>query len=193
MIGLGATRPTDFNLTQPDPTWPNLINPFLRYRSFMNEGDRLVDLLQRAHDGDAWHGPSVMAALEGVDATAARARPIAAGHTIWETVFHIIAWRHEVERRVGGKAPTLPEEGDWPPVPEHDAEWARVFKRLDASHRSLVAAVEGLADADLERVVGEEGREAGLGTGVTVAVMLHGIVAHDIYHAGQISLLKKAG
>ncbi len=61
---------------------------------------------------------------------------------------------------------------------------------LHASHRSLVAAVTRLSDADLERQVGEE-REAGLGSGVTVALMLHGIVAHDIYHAGQIALLRK--
>lgn len=157
----------------------------------MNERDRITDLLQRAHNGDAWHGPSVMAALDGVDSGAARARPIAAGHTIWETALHIIAWRHEVERRVGGKAPTLPEEGDWPAVPDDDAEWARVSAHLAASHRSLVAAVERLTEADLERPVGE-GREAGLGSGVSVAVMLHGIVAHDVYHAGQIALLRKA-
>ena len=88
--------------------------------------------------------------------------------------------------------PTLPEQGDWPPVPTDDAEWARVLEHLDASHRSLVAAVGRLADADLERPVGEEGRQAGLGTGVTVAVMLHGAIAHDVYHAGQIALLRKA-
>jgi uncharacterized damage-inducible protein DinB len=158
----------------------------------MSEVHRLLDLLQRAHNGDAWHGPSVTAALDGVDAAAARARPIAAGHTIWETALHIIAWRHEVERRAGGKAPTLPEEGDWPAVPDDDAECARVFERLDASHRSLIAAVKRLADADLDRQVGEEGGQAGQGTGVSMAVMLHGIVAHDVYHAGQIALLRKA-
>jgi uncharacterized damage-inducible protein DinB len=157
----------------------------------MREVDRLVDLLQRAHDGDAWHGPSVAAALDGVDAVVARARPIASAHTIWETALHILAWRREVEQRLGGKAPTLPEHGDWPVVPSDDGEWARVIEDLHASHRALVAEVKRLADADLERPVGE-GREAGLGSGVTVAVMLHGIIAHDIYHAGQIALLRRA-
>ena len=158
----------------------------------MREVDRIVDLLQRAHDGDAWHGPSVVAALDGVTAVAARARPIASGHTIWETALHIIAWRREVEQRLGGKAPTLPDRGDWPQVPADDGEWAQVAEGLHATHESLVAAVKRLAEADLERPVGE-GREAGLGSGVSVAVMLHGIVAHDVYHAGQIALLKKAG
>ena len=86
----------------------------------MSEVYRLLDLLQRTHDGDAWHGPSVVAVLDGVDAAAARARPIAAGHTIWETALHILAWRREVEQRIGGKAPTLPECGDWPPMPADD-------------------------------------------------------------------------
>ena len=158
----------------------------------MSEVHRLLDLLQRAHDGDAWHGPSVMAALDAVSASAARARPIAAGHTIWETALHIIGWRHEVEQRLAGKVPTLPEQGDWPPVPNDDTEWEHVIEHLHASHRSLVAAVRRLGGADLERPVGEEGREPGLGTGVTVAVTLHGIIAHDIYHAGQIALLRKA-
>ena len=99
-----------------------------------------------------------MAALDGVDAAAARARPIAAGHTIWETALHIIAWRHEVEQRLGGKAPTLPEDGDWPPVPAGDGEWVRVIENLHASHRSLVAAVKRLAEADLERPVGRVAR-----------------------------------
>jgi uncharacterized damage-inducible protein DinB len=157
----------------------------------MSEVYRLLDLLRRAHDGDAWHGPSVVAVLDGVDAAAARARPIAAGHTIWETALHILAWRREVEQRIGGKAPTLPECGDWPPMPADDAEWDRLVEDLHASHRWLVAAVKRLTEADLERLVGE-GREAGLGSGISVAVMLHGIVAHDVYHAGQIALLRKA-
>jgi uncharacterized damage-inducible protein DinB len=163
----------------------------LRYRLLVSEVDRIIDLLQRAHDGDAWHGPSVLAGLAGVNAVAARARPIAAGHTIWEIALHILAWRREVEQRLGGKAPTQPERGDWPLVPVDDGEWGRVVEDLHASHRSLVAAVTRLAEADLERPVGE-GREAGLGTGVSVAVMLHGIVAHDVYHAGQIALLRRA-
>ena len=158
----------------------------------MSEVLRIVDLLRRAHDGDAWHGPSVMSVLENVDARVARRRPITAAHSIWETSLHIIAWRHEVEQRVGGKAPTLPGEGDWPGVPDDDRAWDDVARRLHASHRTLVESVRRLTEADLERQVGEE-REAGLGSGVTVALMLHGIVAHDVYHAGQIALLRKGG
>ena len=157
----------------------------------MLERARIVDLLRRVHNGDAWHGPSVMDAVAGIRAPQARARPIPEAHSIWETTLHMIAWRDEVRERLRGKPPTLPEAGDWPPVPDDDGKWDEVATLLDVSHRLLVVAVESLSNADLERKVGPS-REAGLGTGVTYAVMLHGIVHHDAYHAGQISLLKKA-
>lgn len=157
----------------------------------MSERARIVDLLCRVHNGDAWHGPSLMDALAGVTAAQARARPIPAAHSIWETALHIIAWRHEVRERLRGKKPALPEPGDWPLVPDDDGKWAEVATLMDVSHRLLVVAVESLSDTDLERKVGPS-RQAGLGTGVTVAVMLHGVAQHDAYHAGQISLLKKA-
>lgn len=153
---------------------------------------RLVEMLRRVHDGDAWHGPSVMAALEGVTAAEAIVRPIAGAHTIWEIVLHMVAWRREVTRRLGGKAPTLPEEGDWPEALGHDeTHWTHARLALQQSHDALVAAVEALEDADLDREVGDT-REPGVGAGVTIGVMLHGIVQHDCYHAGQLSLLRKA-
>jgi uncharacterized damage-inducible protein DinB len=157
----------------------------------MSERSRLVDLMRRVHDGDAWHGPSVMTSIDGVDAAAARRRPIAAGHTIWEIALHIVGWRQEVTARLSGKAPTLPEIGDWPSVPDDDRWWPEVGELLESSHRALVAAVEVLADADLERPVGD-GREEAVGAGVSVAMMLHGVVHHDAYHAGQIGVLRKA-
>lgn len=157
----------------------------------MSERARIVDLLRRVHNGDAWHGPSVMDALEGITAAQARARPIPAAHSIWETALHVIAWRDEVRERLRGKTPTLPEAGDWPAVPDDDAKWKEVATLMDVSHRLLVVAVESLSEATLGRKVGPS-REAGLGTGVSYAVMLHGIVQHDAYHAGQISLLRKA-
>jgi uncharacterized damage-inducible protein DinB len=156
----------------------------------MSERERLVDLLRRVHDGDAWHGPSVMAALEGVDAAAARARPVAGAHSIWELALHIVAWRHEVEQRLAGKVPGLPAEGDWPPVPDVDEGWGGTAGLLEASHESIVSAVHALGDDAFDREVGDE-RQPGLGARVTNAVMLHGLVHHDAYHAGQITILKK--
>jgi uncharacterized damage-inducible protein DinB len=157
----------------------------------VTEIERLIEVLRRVHDGDAWHGPSVKDALEGVDAATARARPIGQAHSIWEIALHIDAWRREVTARLQGKPPSLPQVGDWPAVPAADEAWDGIGADLDSSHAALVAAVRQLSPDQLEARVGDD-REPGLGVGVTVAVMLHGIVQHDAYHAGQIALLKRA-
>jgi len=103
----------------------------------MTETDRIVEQLQRAYDGDAWHGPSVRSALEGVDSRMATARPLAAGHTICEIVLHLTSWTREVARRVRTGVAREPELGDWPSqVPAGEAEWTDIVARLDAATRA---------------------------------------------------------
>jgi uncharacterized damage-inducible protein DinB len=156
----------------------------------MSERERLLDMMRRLHAGDAWHGPSVKEALAGVDQHRAAARPIAGGHTIWEIALHVAAWRNEVGARIGGKRPGMPEQGDWQTVTDTGAEaWQRTLDALDASHDALASVVRSLSDADLDRSLGTDVTPAG---GSTIGLTLHGIVQHDAYHAGQISLLKKS-
>jgi uncharacterized damage-inducible protein DinB len=156
----------------------------------MSERERLLDMMRRLHAGDAWHGPSVKEALAGVDHHRAAARPIAGGHTIWEIALHVAAWRNEVGARIGGKRPGMPEQGDWQTVTDTSAEaWQRTLDALDASHNALASVVRNLSDADLDRSLGTDVNPAG---GSTTGLTLHGIVQHDAYHAGQISLLKKS-
>jgi uncharacterized damage-inducible protein DinB len=157
----------------------------------MTERERVLDMLARMHDGDAWHGPSVMASLEGIDAARASAHPLSGTHSIWEIARHVIAWRREVAARLRGKEPTTPADGDWPAAGADDDAWAGTKEALEASHRDLVGAVSALSDAALEQAVGPS-RDAAVGAGVSVAIMLHGIVQHDAYHAGQMSMLAKA-
>ncbi|HEY8105702.1 MAG TPA: DinB family protein [Gemmatimonadales bacterium] len=157
----------------------------------MSEIDRIADELTRDQQGEPWHGPSARQVLGGVTASAAAARPIAGGHSIWELVLHIIAWRNEVARRVEGGEPAEPAEGDWPPVAETtDAAWARTLTRLEGSHRGLTAALGKLAEARLDERVGQ--RDRSVGSGVTYYVTLHGVAQHDAYHLGQVSVLKRA-
>ena len=158
----------------------------------MTELDRLIDLMERVHGGDAWHGPSVLGALEGVTASMAAARPAEGAHSIWEIVAHLTGWRREVARRAGGANARDPVEGDWPVVPDPtDGNWSATLERLQQSHAELVAAVRALKPDQLERHVGDD-RDPALGTGTSLYVTLHGLVHHDAYHAGQISLLKRA-
>jgi uncharacterized damage-inducible protein DinB len=156
-----------------------------------SEADRLIDQFRRAHDGDPWHGSPVRAILDGVTPAQAAARPIAEAHSIWELVLHMAGWRNEVARRATGQPAAEPEAGDYPRVGDPSAaRWRAALEALDAAHRNLVAVTRKIDDAQMLRPTSDP-RNRPLGTGVTYYEMLHGIVQHDAYHAGQIALLKK--
>jgi len=158
----------------------------------MHETTRIIDQLRRAYDGDAWYGPSVRAALEGVDARMATARPFPSAHTICELVLHLTSWTREITRRLRDDVARDPELGDWPVAPALDeAEWSRLLSALDSANAELVDAVAAMRDDRLMDVIGDS-RDRALGSGVSRYVTLHGLVQHHVYHAGQISLLKKA-
>jgi uncharacterized damage-inducible protein DinB len=154
---------------------------------------RIADQLRRLHEGDAWHGPSILEALDGVTAEQATRRAVANAHTIYELTHHITAWVNEVTERVNGRAPTMPDDGDFPaPVDAlSDEEWRDTRARLDAAHARLVEAILAFDPERLPARVGAE-RDAPAGTGVSFYGMLHGLIQHDAYHAGQLMLLKRA-
>jgi len=136
-------------------------------------------------DGDAWHGPAVMEILKGVTAQQAAAKPIANAHSIWELVLHMTTWSGVVVRRLRGEAVEPTDAEDYPPVQDKsEAAWQRAVESLGRGHEALLTAVENLSESGLADVVP--------GKPYTVEFMLHGVVQHDLYHAGQIALLKKA-
>jgi uncharacterized damage-inducible protein DinB len=158
----------------------------------LSQSEFFVDQLKRAHAGDPWHGSSRAALLADVTADEARRRPAPSVHSIWELVLHMTAWTREVTRRLQGRNAAEPEMGDWPalpPVPD-DAAWQAALSALDAAHVALRDTVRGLDAARLAERVGDE-RNAALGTGVTVAQTINGLVQHDAYHSGQIAVVKK--
>jgi hypothetical protein len=155
------------------------------------EFDALIDELRRAFDGDPWHGPSVMAALDGVDARAASVRAAPEVHTIHELVLHLAAWAGEVAQRQRGRQAREPEAGDWPvPAGEDERAWQAALTTLRSAHAEALAAVESLGADRLHEVV-DDRRNAALGTGGSFAFTAHGLAQHYAYHGGQISLLKK--
>ena len=157
----------------------------------MSETARLVDQLRAEHAGDPWHGSSVTAILQGVTAAQAAARTVPHVHTVWQLVLHITAWKNEVRRRLGGAPAGDPEEGDWPEVGAATPErWRDALRRLDAAHAALVSAVQELPESALFEPTNET-RNRAAGTGVTKYALLHGLIQHDAYHAGQIALLVK--
>jgi uncharacterized damage-inducible protein DinB len=151
----------------------------------LGEIERIVDQLQRAFDGRAWHGAPVMALLAEVDAGQAAARPLKERHTIWELVLHINAWRDKVRRVLGGEEmESLQEEEDWPPVVDKGEEaWAKAIEELKRVHGVLIETVSGFSENRLDETIP--------GTSYSFYNMLHGLVQHDLYHAGQIAILRK--
>ena len=153
----------------------------------MTEIERIVDQLARAYEGNAWHGPSVREALEGVTAEQAHTRPLQNAHSIWELAHHIAVWENAVRRRLAGDRAqiALASPEDWPPVGDQsEAAWEQAKAALDRGHRALCDAIARVPESRLDEPILE-----GMST---VYVTLHGIIQHDLYHAGQISMLKKA-
>jgi uncharacterized damage-inducible protein DinB len=158
----------------------------------VNEIARIVDQLEREHGGDPWHGSPLAAILEGISHTQAAAKPIAGGHSIWELVLHIAAWKNEVRHRLSGVVAGEPREGDWPevgdPTPGH---WVQARERLELAHRLLVSAVKDFPEPKLFTPTNDK-RHQNPGLSQTYYELLHGLVQHDVYHSGQIAILKKA-
>ena len=146
----------------------------------------LAECLDRSVSGDAWHGPSLQAVLADITPEEAQSRPIRGAHTILEIVLHTAAWLQEIDARVQGRPPSLPEPGDWPA----EAAWPAVRDRLDGAYRSLRTHLAAFPEARLAEMVGPA-RDAPLGSGVTFGVMLVGLMEHNAYHGGQLSLLKR--
>ncbi len=151
----------------------------------MTESQRIAEQLKLAFEGPAWHGPAVMQILAGVTAEGAAQKPLRAAHSIWEIVLHIAVWEDVARRRTLGEKAEPTDEEDWPAVADpSEVAWKTALQALEAGHRRLRATVEALEEARLSQEV--------TGRGYSLYVMLHGVVQHDLYHAGQIAILKKA-
>jgi uncharacterized damage-inducible protein DinB len=151
----------------------------------MSESARIADQLRRAHEGKAWHGPSLSELLSGVSAAQAIVRPKAGVHNIWELVAHIIAWERVGIRRLAGEAVhTIADEVDFPTIIQADSgRWQQTLDELASLNRELIDAILRLDDSQLAAHVP--------GQKVSVYGTLHGIIQHNLYHAGQIAILKK--
>jgi uncharacterized damage-inducible protein DinB len=152
----------------------------------VNETGRIADQLKRAYEGPAWSGPSLLEVIQDVTAAEAAARPIPNAHSIWEIVHHIRAWEDVVTRRLRGE-PVREYSGaeDWPPVMETaEAAWRAALDQLKSSNHTLRETMNGFEQMRLSNLVP--------GADYSFYVLMQGAVQHDLYHAGQIGLLKKA-
>ena len=147
----------------------------------------LVRLVDEAYDKKSWHGPNLKGSIRGLSAEQAAWRPRPGRHCIAEQVLHAAYWKYTVRRRLRGDARgsfTL-KGSNWFPVPAtlSAAEWKAHVALLESEHRLLR---ETIASFPADRL-----HEVSPGAKVSHLATIMGIAAHDVYHAGQIQLLKR--
>lgn len=148
--------------------------------------ETIINQLDEIYRGPAWHGPSVLEALEGVTAAAAHAHPDPNRHSIWELVRHLTHGRHLLIERLSQTTHDFPlavREPWWPVAPTATSEdaWRTDLALLERYHLQLIDAVRNATAAQLERRPNDGDQ--------TLAQQLLGMAIHDAYHAGQIRLL----
>ena len=136
------------------------------------DAEILADQINRAFRGGSWHGPSVMEVLAGVSAHDA------------EIVLHMASGYALVLARVRGESAELQEDEAWPRVPDASPEaWGESQRALERLNQQLVGAVRSFSPEQLLQELGSE---------FTAYTQFCGAPQHDLYHAGQIVMLKKA-
>jgi len=148
----------------------------------MRPTERLLDQLNRAFGGEAWHGPALRNLLDGITERQAHAHPIEAGHSIIELVMHIATWNEVVAKRVGGIEAKAESVDDWTDASETSLKQA--IERLEQAQSRLSDAVARLSSEELE--------QPAAGSKSSKFTQIAGALQHMAYHAGQIALLKKA-
>ena len=150
------------------------------------EVNRLDEQLRRALEGEAWHGPAVLELLAGVSAAHAASHPIAGAHSIWELVLHLVSDYELVLRRLAGDGRPLTAAEDWPECPAPTEEnWRQTVQELKRLNEKLRQAVRDFPDERLDDPLVPE-------TPYTAYTQFIGVTQHNLYHAGQIALLKRA-
>jgi hypothetical protein len=160
--------------------------PAAHARQHSNEIARLESQLRAAFEGPAWHGPALLELLRGVTPAEASGRPIAGAHTIWEIVLHLTATYDLVLRRLRGDAKPLTPDEDWPPMPKPtDANWQEAIAALHGRNEATRVAVLRFDPTNLSAPLVPE-------PPYSAYEQFIGLTQHDLYHAGQIALLKRA-
>lgn len=147
----------------------------------------LLEVMDQAFSKKSWHGTTLRGALRGLTAADALWRPAANRHNIWELSLHAAYWKYAVRRRLAGNAVGSFDRkpSNWPAIPQpaDDRAWKRDVMFLENEHRKLREVVRGLSPAGLATLSPR---------GVwTCAQEIHGVAAHDLYHTGQIQLIKR--
>ncbi|HEY3926777.1 MAG TPA: DinB family protein [Candidatus Koribacter sp.] len=149
----------------------------------MNEIARLQHLMQQTYSGNCFHGDSVAQIFNSIDVPTAIWKPEGAAHSIWQIVLHMTAWQNVIRQRLTSSVlVTLDDAHNYPAPPEATIEnLSKSFDEFRDSVAALIHAIGQTPEEQLDRPVPVRG--------YTFDVLLHGAIHHNLYHAGQISLL----
>ena len=158
-----------------------------RTKSASSPTKLLLELIDQSYNRKSWHGTNLRGSIRGVTSREALWRPSSRRHNIWEIVLHCAYWKYIVRRRLlGEKRGSFPLKGsNWfrRAGKLTDEQWRKDIQLLEECHRALRVSVAKLQADDL--------RHAPSGSTVNNAMILTGIASHDVYHAGQIQILKR--
>jgi uncharacterized damage-inducible protein DinB len=147
----------------------------------------LVTLIDQSYDKKSWHGTNLRGSIRGLTIQEALWRPSSGRHNIWEIVVHCAYWKYAVRRRIlGEKRGSFPIKGsNWFRRTGNltETQWRSDVQLMEECHRSLRSIVTKLHAKDLKHIPH--------GSTVDNAMILTGIASHDVYHAGQIQILKR--
>ena len=150
-----------------------------------SELNQLLFLIDTAYDRVSWHGTNLKGSIRGVSPRQAAWRPGRGRHNIWELVVHAAYWKYVAWRRLTSAARgSCPLEGsNWFARPEHVTlkAWRHDIALLEQTHRTLRTSIADLRDLNHKPARSK----------VTMRALVTGVAAHDLYHAGQIQLLKR--
>jgi uncharacterized damage-inducible protein DinB len=160
----------------------------MRTEKLQPEINLLLHQIDESYEKKAWHGPNLRGAIKGLTAKEAAWRPGRGRHNIWEIVVHAAYWKYIARRRLlKEKKGSFPLKGsNWfvrPAAEASEDAWRRDVQLLDSTHRTLREAIKGLTPKDLYFTSST--------SKYPNHVMVSGIASHDVYHAGQIQLIKR--
>ena len=159
--------------------WPAV---FRSREDTLKTRELVLRLFDEAYEKKTWHGPNLKQSMRGVSAKQAAWRPGAGRHNIWEETLHAAYWKYAVRRRIeGGKRGSFALKGsNFFPRPEKgresEAAWRTDRKLLEREHRALRKTIEEVVDTPRARKFLRQ---------------IYGVALHDVYHAGQIRLLRR--
>lgn len=148
----------------------------------MDARSAILNLLEEAFARKAWHGPNLWQSLKGVTAEQAAWRPAPGRHNIWEEMLHAAYWKYVVRRKLEGskRGRFVLAGSNFFPRPEagklSEAAWKADKEILRREHNALRQTITTSVREPISPKLG---------------TVLWGIAFHDIYHAGQIRLLRR--